>query len=73
MAVCMFVERNEKVCEKVEISTFFKKVLNFIQNSAQDLHKVFLIDLHRFSTKLELSINTLLDFFDLVTKGEIEF
>lgn len=73
MVVCIFVERNEKVCEKVEISTVFKKVLNFTQKGAQDLHKVFLIDLHRFSTKLKLSINTLLDFFDLVAKGEVKF
>ena len=42
---------------------------SFEQNFAPEIHKVLQGDLHKIST---LTINTLLDFFDLVAEDEVE-
>ena len=76
MVVGKWVEKREKVGGKIVLYTGKCAVWGFAQKYTRDLHGVLQIVLHEFSTtwtqKL-LAIDFLLDFFDLVAEGEIEF
>ena len=68
------VEKLGKVGEKVGNSEKWTIFLWFTQRFATDLRMDFNVDLHVISTFLnKLAINALLNFCDLVAKGEIEF
>ena len=71
------VQKLEKLGGKVGIFTSFAKLLNiftkkFAKNT-QSFEGVFAQLFHIFCDIKQLSIDFFLDFFDLITEGEVEF
>ena len=63
-------ERMEKLVGKWSFTHLNTFVANCTQFFTRKMHEYLHGDLHGFST---LTINTLLDFFDLVTQDEVKF
>ena len=71
-------ERKEKLVEKASFAHKGCDVVNFAQKFTRELHGDLHVDFHIISTFwwywiIFLTINTLLDFFDLVAESKIEF